>query len=329
MDSSALRLRLPADSRAQELLSALDTRYFSFMDRLSPALQEIGLAESTYIGEEASGLFRGVKSFNPLITCTPWLFWELFSGLDGEDFVNISEAGLCLALASVVMDHLVDEQVGGPGLMLLFHQALYEHGISRYREIFPFPSSFWAQFDRLSREYTTSLGEEVGAQSNPSGFDFDTFARSASGKVSPMAITIAALAEATGEPELLGPIEKSMRHSYLAGQIHDDILDWRSDLQERHITYFLTCLAPPNAFKGDEWSSKGAFELINSKEWMDVNKFRLVLEWFNRAIEAVQGIECPGWLDYLQEYRRVAEQHQKAALARHLLKVVKQLKDSS
>jgi hypothetical protein len=47
-----------------------------------------------------------------------------------------------------------------------------------------------------------------------------------------------------------------------------------------------------------------------------------VIEQFDRSLEVVGGIQGSGWVDYLAEYRGVAEEHQKAAIARHLLRVL-------
>jgi len=317
-----MKLKLTQDSRAARLLESLDAKYFQFADDLPPPFRDMALMESTIVGQPIDEPFQGPSKMNPLIACTPWLFWETYCELDDETFLYIAEAGAFISLASVLMDHLVDGQAEQPEAMALFQRAVYDHGVAGFRAMFSKTSTFWRDFERLSREYLTALGAEIDAQSNPERFTQQAFFASAAGKVSPIAITIAALSEASGQPSILEPIEISFRHSFIAGQIHDDVLDWRSDVENRHLTFFMTRLAPPETWPAAEWPSVDELEAINDTNWVDVNYFDLVIDHFDRCIKDVDGIQCAGWIKYLVEYRGVAEEHQKAAVARHLLRVL-------
>ena len=144
-----------------------------------------------------------------------------------------------------------------------------------------------------------------------------------------MVITIAALAEASDILSVLAPIETSLRHSYIAGQIHDDILDWPSDLEDRHLTFFLTRLASPDIWSGEEWPTVDEWQDVNNNKWLDVEYFSLVIEHFDRCIEAVEGLQCVAWIHYLEEYRGIAEEHQKAATAVHLMRTIESVTQSS
>jgi hypothetical protein len=310
------------EPRAENLLGQLETRYSHLIDQLPISLQQIALAESTYLGENTQKPFSGLRAMNPLITRTPWLFWKVFKPLEDEIFLGIAEAGVCMALASVFIDHLVDGQVPEPGPFMLFRQSLCDRGNFLYRQIFPFKSQFWVQYERLTRGHITSLQMEIDARTKTELFAFDNFTDFAGGKVAPMAITIAALTEASHQPDLLQPIETSIRCSYVAGQLHDDILDWEPDLEERHLSYFLTCLAADKTFDRGSWPTHTELQQVNNKEWVDVKSYYQAIEWFDRALQAVSGIDCPGWKHYLQEYRGVAEKDQQSALASHLLYVL-------
>jgi len=317
-----MKLELTQGSRAARLLESLDAGYFQFANDLPPPLRDVALMESTIVGQPIDEPFQGPSKINPLIACTPWLFWDTFSGLSDETFLCISEAGAFIALASVIMDHLVDGQATWPEAMTLFHHALYDRGVASYRAIFPPASTFWKNFDRLTKEYLTALGAEIAAQSEPEQFTSENFLAFAGGKVSPMTTTIAALSEASDQSFIVEPVETSFRHSFVAGQIHDDVLDWRSDINDRHLTFFLTQLAPSGKWQAVEWPSVDELEVNNDSDWVDVDYFDLVIKHFDRCIEVVEGIQCDGWIKYLMEYKGVAEEHQRAAVARHLLRAL-------
>ena len=317
-----MKLELVQGGRAARLLESLDARYFEFANDLPSPLRDVALMESTIVGQPIDKPFQGPSKINPLIACTPWLFWDTFSELSDETFLCISEAGAFIALASVIMDHLVDGQATWPEAMTLLHHALYDRGVAGYRGIFPPTSTFWNNFDRLTKEYLSALGAEIAAQSEPEQFTLESFLAFAGGKVSPMTTTIAALSEASDQPFVVEPVETSFRHSFVAGQIHDDVLDWRSDINDRHLTFFLTRLAPPEKWQAVEWPSVNELEVNNDSDWVDVDYFDLVIKHFDRCIEVVEGIQCDGWIKYLVEYKGVAEEHQRAAVARHLLRVL-------
>ena len=52
--------------------------------------------------------------------------------------------------------------------------------------------------------------------------------------------------------------------------------------------------------------------------WVDVEHLRLVRQWFDDTIEAVEGVDCPGWVQYITTRRDLAEEHLTYAAACHL-----------
>lgn len=310
---------LSLEPRAEKLLEQFEARYAKFNRHLPPSLRQLAQAESTYLGEITEAPFSGLRAMNPLITRTPWLFWETFKNLEDEILLQLAEAGVCMALASVLIDHLADGQVPNPGSLMLFRQSLQDRALSLYRRNFPSDSQFWIEYQRLSEEYIAALQMEIDSQSDPNLFTIENFQGFAAGKVSPMVVTIAALAESSAQIDLLAPVEASMRFSYVAGQIHDDILDWQDDLEKRHLTFFLTKLSADHDYETGSWPGVEELKALNDKKWLDVKQLYLAIEWFDRALEAVDGIDCPGWEFYLREYRTVAEEDQQSALAKHLV----------
>lgn len=313
-----LRLSSLTDPRARRLLSALDEAYFQFTSSLPSFLGDLAISEEIIYGGQGQGDFKGPSTLNPLITCSPWLFWEAFQSLDDGLFTRIAAAGMFISLSSVMLDHLVDDQMPHPALAVLLQQAVHQQGISLFRQVFPADSAFWKSFDSYSREYLAALGLEQQAQQLKLALTLDQFEASAGGKVLPMLTTITALSLATSQTNLLNPIDASFRASYIAGQLHDDLLDWRSDLQKGHLTYTLTTLLPAHPWQGGSLPSLPELENQVEITRSDLAAFNQVLTCFDRALAAVEGITCPAWISYLQEYRSIAEQHQRACVARHL-----------
>ena len=118
------RLIPPADSRQSDLFEKLNSRYFDFARQLPQPLKRLGTLKSTFLGSPHEGIFEGVLELNPVLAGTPWLFWETFSSLEDEQYLQIAEAGTMFVLASIVLDHLVDGQAERQEQVALFHQAL-------------------------------------------------------------------------------------------------------------------------------------------------------------------------------------------------------------
>jgi len=131
----------------------------------------------------------------------------------------------------------------------------------------------------------------------------------AHGKVSPIVNTIAALAFASDQPELLGPIETSLNHISVASQLLDDIGDWQHDLQVCHFTYYLSQCTPPEAWQSSEWPTMEDVQANIEGDWIDLTNMHLVAEWLVDAVQAVKGLNCPGWVEYVDGYRERADRH--------------------
>jgi len=245
--------------------------------------------------------------------------------LEQDLFLDIAEAGMFLGLDSVVFDHLVDGQYDRPGVVMLFHQALYHRGVFILRSRFPSASNFWVHFDRLTMENIESLGADVLAQTKPETYNFETFSAASSGKVTPMVIAIAALAEAAGKPDYLLNIEKSLKLAYLAGQIYDDLVDWMIDLEQRHVTFVLSQLIPEDIFRSDTWPTIDAVQESLSETWKDIGIFDTVLHYTDKSLSAVNNIDCKYYVDYLEYFIGLTKRQQQSSMARHLRKSIEPL----
>ena len=311
--------------RAKRLFGDLDDLYFQFASQLPSPLDSLAHLNSTYEGDEEERPFESLRGLNPVLIATPWLFWDTFEGLPYQTFLQIAEAGMYYVLASVVMDHILDGQAKPIEAMGLFHQALYERGISKYREVFSTPSSFWDHFERLSIDHLAGLSEEYVLQSQPQLIDREALIKMAYGKVSPIVTTIVGLTEALGQTAVLVPIETSLKHIAVASQLLDDIGDWKDDLQVGHMTYYLSCLDPNAAWLLTERPSMEECQRKIDDQWLDVEQMGEVIEGLNRSLEVVREVDCPIWIEYVNGYKTLANEHVKGFAARHILRILQQI----
>ncbi len=316
-------MRLPEDPRAVRLFAEADSRYQAFSDRLPESLGVMARRRQTYLGAPSEEPFQGIADLNPVLAGTPWMFWEQFQDLDDERFLTIAEGGSLFVLASILLDHIIDRQANPPEAATLLHQALHTRGIERLRAALPASPNFWTDFERLSADHLAGLACELDAQAELSVMREATFIRMAHGKVSPIVVTMAALAEASGQPEVLPSIEASLKHIAVASQLLDDIGDWEQDLHAGHATYFLSQMPPLRNRHGVTPQDIEATRAAIDQDWLDVDYLNVTLSWLEKSDGAVNGLRCSGWLEYIEGYKQLADEHLTVAVARHLARVLR------
>jgi len=316
-------LKLPENPRAIRLFGEVDARYQAFADRLPESLGRMARLRRTYLGSPSAEPFKGIADLNPVLAGTPWMFWEQFQHFDDEQFLAIAEGGALFVLASILLDHIIDRQVDQPQAASLLHQALHAHGTQCLRAALPASTSFWAQFERLSADHLAGLAAELDAQADTSCMREETFTQMAHGKVSPIVVTLAALAEASGRPAILPPMEASLKHIAVASQLLDDIGDWQQDIEAGHVTYFLTQIPAYRNSQGMPAQIVEATRAGINADWLDVDYLNVTLDWLRKSVEAVSRLECPGWLAYVEGYRQLTDEHLTVGVARHLVRVLR------
>jgi hypothetical protein len=316
------QLKLSADSRAARLLARLDGTYFRFAARLPSPLYSLAHLKSTYTGIPGDEPFEGVSSMNPGVTCTPWLFWEVVQNLPDDRILQAADAGTHIVLSSVLLDHMADGQAERPGETALLQQALLQEGVAQFRRCFPPDSPFWRHFERLESEHLAGLAMELDTQTNPEKLTWKSFLEMVPGKFSPIVITMAAMTALLDRCELLTPIETSIKHLAIASQLLDDMGDWEEDRVSGHLTYYLTCLAPPERWATGDWPAESELRKRINTEWLDVKYMGMVQQWLDSSAEATRELGCSGWDDYLHGYRELAGRHKRYFEAQHLLRII-------
>lgn len=313
-----LLLNVPKRSRQYRLLVELNKRYMTWANSLPNPLNRMALRESTFLGGTSGGILEDLSKINPAITCLPWLFWEICSNVEDDVFITLAEAGASHILASIVMDHVIDYQVEDMVAMVLFHRAIYINSIMKFKEALPSNEKFWNSFDGLSKDHMDGLVIELSARMNPDLFTLDNFIKITHSKVSPFIIAIMAFLYAADQPSLCEQFASSLRYVSQASCLLDDMWDWKHDLERGHLTYFLTCLVPPEQRKETLLISKEHLQKHLDENWLDIEYFQSVIDWFDEAIIDVDAIDYPAWIEYIQGYREMAIDHAKIAMARKI-----------
>ena len=316
-------MKLPENPRATRLFAEVDSRYRTFSDRLPESLSRMACLRRTFLGSPSEEPFKGIADLNPVLAGTPWMFWEQFERLDDTRFALIAEGGALLVLASILLDHIIDRQADQPEAAALLHQALHTRGIECLQAALPASTGFWGHFERLSADHLAGLALDLDAQADTSSMREESFIRMAHGKVSPIVVTLAALAEASGQPGVLRPLEASLKHIAVASQLLDDIGDWQEDIEARHVTYFLTQIPPYRNPQAMPPQIVDPLRAAIDADWLDVDYLQVTLDWLKKSVEAVSGLECPGWLEYVEGYRQLTDEHLTVAVARHLVRVLR------
>jgi hypothetical protein len=313
---------MPDDPRAVALFEELNKRFFEFVDQLPPLLKKAARSQKTYLGSPDEDDFEGIPGLNPVLAATPWLFWETFSVLQDETLLEISEAGSLYVLASILLDHIIDGQAEPVEEVTLLQKEFYRNGTVTYRNLFTSNSEFWKHFDRLGHAHMLGITLEMETQRTTTDIELDDLQIMANGKVSPIVTTIAALSEASGQPEKLGPIEDSLKHIAVASQLLDDVGDWRHDVEVNHRTYFLAQIAAPGRSKSVTLPSLSELESMFEEHWPDVDHLHKVIEWLDDSEAVVAGLDCPAWISYVRGYRELADRNLSGAIAGHLARKI-------
>jgi hypothetical protein len=187
-----------------------------------------------------------------------------------------------------------------------------------FSKVFDSKSSFWKYHQRLNGRYLEGISTELTTQKSPGQLGLDTFLTIVDGKVSPITIGLIGLAIATGQEEIISPIEASLKFAAAGTQLLDDIGDWEADAQVGHVTYFLVQLAQGESWDGKTLPSTEELRSRLDADWEDIDYLKDVIEFLEKAIAAVDRIKCTGWVEYLTSYIDLAQNQMKRASILHL-----------
>ena len=279
-------------------------------------MSRIARERGTFDHRSGSARLQSLTERNAINTGALFLFWELCSVIDDETLLALAEASAYIGLAYILLDHLVDNQTEDPASIMLLQLSFHDHGIRKLRQLFTSDHSFWSYFDRLTGMLRSSLLLEVECRLSPRKYTEERFLNSTYGKVSPAAISTAALVmlNADLEPEdqnrAVSTIERGLFDLISAGQLAHDTEEWKSDLLSREMTYFLSTCANTDYWIKDEWPSEDQLGELIFETRNDVVHFMKAEQWFVRARETIDelgqinglNLKFENWSTYIDYY---------------------------
>ena len=321
-----LALQIPEDNRAQILYKEFERRFLASLHDLPTPASQAALNEATYSGRAESQPLTSLLYLNPALVGLPWLFWEEFSDVGDEDFLNASQAGAFYVLSTVIMDHWIDNQGTQSEEKLLCIQSFQATAFRMFQRLFGQESIFWSDFYRLQGDHIQGIATEMKVLTSPGPVRREAFWALTGGKVAPMIMTILALCTLSGSDSAVIPqMEKALRYVSIGSQMLDDIEDWSSDLGQKHFTYFLSLVTQEHDWSEGTWPSEAEVQSEINRGWSDVANLQMAISWLEGSLGAVSSIESTGWDRYAKAYIKLADDHATAATAKHLRRTIKPL----
>lgn len=239
----------------------------------------------------------------------PLLFCDLFPELDEKKLPALCVISQLYAESQVQLDNFIDNQLHAqPDLMktviLTGSQYKLAFAIRKLSELLGDSDFFWSRFDHFFGDYLCQILEEKTKEKYLELPSLQDMERSAIGKVSMVKIITAAMAELAGRKELLPALEESQDLFAIGYQLYDDVKDWKKDLTSSRYSYLLKKAF--NEFEIcveiKEGKIPAPVDLGSPLYFSDLlpDTLELAASYIERAKSAVDGMDCPGWISWLE-----------------------------
>lgn len=164
-----------------------------------------------------------------------YLFIKAFPTLQVNDIRILSLSGQFFANSVVLCDEVIDRASSGINIAsVLGMQARQFESYYLLYQIFPPNTTFWQRFRGYLSKYTQACLEENDFSSGKcpwSEYTEFTAIQSIKDKTGVAKTAIAGLVELAQDDTYLEPLGESISNFYVAGQMLDDLRDWKEDLQ--------------------------------------------------------------------------------------------------
>jgi hypothetical protein len=190
-----------------------------------------------------------------------------------------------------IMDGHAIERAAMPALYP-FHTRF----VRPYQKYFDYNSAFWSQFERI----LMITVEAVAGEASLEEITADDFIRFSARKPAAAVIPMAAVCIHHGRLDLLAPWEGVLTSFARWHQMHDDVMDWNSDMQAGQPTWLLTEAARQRK------SGEPVFT------WMGREGFRWAKSVMDRRIDetlaAASGLKSQPLMAYLENRNELFSQ---------------------
>lgn len=296
------RFLLPQGQKPQKMFFKLNEAFRSFALDLPPLLQDLSQKLETFTGGSNGNILEGFSDVNPLYSLTPFLFWESFSEIAERDFLDIATAGAFLSFASILTDHLSDNEVADVPAINQLENSIYRFSERNFIRQFPSESEFWEHYWRLWSIHEQGLSLEIDFQSKKREMPWEVFNSITKAKMAPIIVTAAGFCAFINNWEIFEGIEESLNLISLGGQLFDDILDWEPDNMNNHRTFFLSHLHEEVGKSEKLANSKNDQKIMGEIILRELRFLKTVKAQFEQALTVKKLPFYEGWHHFVNYY---------------------------
>jgi hypothetical protein len=197
---------------------------------------------------------KDIEDWSPIALQTrprkylPFYMAADFTNVSSDQVRHLAVATACLNVYVVLVDHIIDEPSIAPTASKLAIQPVLLHFYRRLSDLFPPDSPIWGEVERCMNRTSRAVLDEKQIHSGVvHPFSLPEFKRIACSKMAFAHINSIALAILNNTPECIPTLTQCWDAIFFAAIVHDDVLDWRSDYENRNYTYLLSqvLLSPP------------------------------------------------------------------------------------
>lgn len=243
-----------------------------------------------------------------------FLLAEAFPHVSQEVLLQGALASIYYILASKMDDWVIDGEIAGRYFCwaLLRRQLLFEKARTILRSLFSPSSHFWQLHDQYHRESVqANFLERIRHTGIVAPYPKQEMEQIASGKSSFAKLIPVALAILAGDELKAPPLVRSIEKVAIGNQLYDDVKDWKEDYERKYFSYLLTRVVyaynlqeqvianPPLETKtiGQFLYYGGTIEAVLDE----------AIHYYSKAIKAVDGLACSGWVEAIWEFQRRIE----------------------
>jgi squalene-hopene/tetraprenyl-beta-curcumene cyclase len=243
----------------------------------------------------------------------PYLFLSAFPSLTHADVRPFNLAVRLFSSSIFIYDKLMDRQEQYNSIENgLRVQAMQLESYRQLHRLFGAESVFWERFQSYVAEYAQVCLQEQAFQSGQRSWSEYTEAVAfelAIGKAGIAKATIAGLASLAGTEQWLEPLNYSIDCYNIAGQMADDLQDWKEDLQIGFPSLLISrVIDRPLEANPDELEREiGKLSRRIYYEGHTQYILDIALQSLDRAIDSISEISELGWHLELQRFRRYCQ----------------------
>jgi len=196
------------------------------------------------IDDKIDKLFEGVKLPHRQkmaeYTLYPYLFHEDFPKVTDEQISQLTQAGVMYYSYLMSIDGLVDGHKELNCYEFLYRNYESQMAMKELTDLFGYNSRFWDYFYKYNKEFIDSIIIEQQHTGIIKRYEQSEFERVARGKSAVAKLAVAGLGVLSQEYDKIHILEETQDYLAESIQLHDDLKDWKDDLDRKNYSWLLT-----------------------------------------------------------------------------------------